>query len=87
MAKESPSPVSFRLSAEDRQLVETVAAYRNQSVSDFLRSVVLEFANHVVATEGEDKILKALEESSTKLTEEKLGYYQRAVEHANSRRP
>lgn len=85
MAKESPSPLSFRLSAEDRWLVETVAAYRNQSVSDFLRSVILQFANQVIATEGEDKILKALEESSSRLNDEKLEYYQRAVEHANSR--
>jgi uncharacterized protein (DUF1778 family) len=86
MAKESPSPVSFRLSAADRQLVETVAAYHNQSLSDFLRSIVLQYANHVISTEGEDKILKALEESTTRLNDERREYYQRAVEHANARR-
>jgi uncharacterized protein (DUF1778 family) len=86
MVKESPSPVSFRLSPEDRRLVETVAAYRNQSVSDFLRTVVLEFANEVVRVEGQDKILKVLEESSSRLNDEKRDLYQRAVEHASSPR-
>jgi uncharacterized protein (DUF1778 family) len=86
MAKESPSPMSFRLSPEDRRLVETVAAYRNQTVSDFVRSVVVEAANHVLSTEGHDKILKKLEESSARMSEERLELYQRAVDQVGSRR-
>ena len=87
MAKESPSPMSFRLTPEDRRLVETVAAYKNQTVSDFVRSVVIEAANQVFNSEGHDKILKKLEESSARMAEERLESYQRAAEQVGSRRP
>ena len=87
MAKDSPSPMSFRLSPEDRRLVETVAAYKNQTVSDFVRSVVVEAANQVFASEGHDKILKKLEESSARMSEERLKLYQRAVEQVGTRHP
>lgn len=80
MAQESRSPVSFRLSAEDRRLVETVAAYQDQSVSDLLRQVILEYANHVVRTEGRDKILLKLQESTDRLKDERQELFQRAVE-------
>jgi uncharacterized protein (DUF1778 family) len=80
MAKESPSPVSFRLSPEDRQRVETVAAYRNQTVSDFLRTVVLEAADEIIRTEGQDKILRVLEEHSTRMDRERQDLYRRAIQ-------
>lgn len=79
MARESQSPISFRLSAEDRQRVETVAAYRNQTVSDFLRSVVLEAADQIIRTEGQDKILRVLEETSTRMDQQRRELYRRAV--------
>ena len=85
MAQESRSPVSFRLTADDRRLIETVAAYREQSVSDFLRSVVLEVAHHIVRTEGEDKILRKLRENSVRLSGEKHELYERAIGQVGSR--
>ncbi len=86
MAKEAASPVSFRLSSEDRQLVETVAAYRNQTLSDFVRSVVVEFAESIVQAEGRDKILKSLEESNNKLSQQRRELYRQAVDHATPSR-
>lgn len=84
MARESQSPISFRLSAEDRQRVETVAAYRNQTVSDFLRSVVLEAADQIIRTEGQDKILRVLEETSTRMDQQRRELYRRAVLNVSS---
>lgn len=84
MAKESQSPVSFRLSAEDRQRVETVAAYLNQTVSDFLRTVVTQAADQIIRTEGEDKILRVLEESSTRMDRERREIYRRAMQKVPS---
>lgn len=82
MARESASPVSFRLSPDDRRLVETVAAYRHQTLSDFVRSVVVEVSETIVRTEGRDKILKVLAESNKRLNQEKLDLYEQAVDHA-----
>lgn len=84
MAKESQSPVSFRLSAEARERVEIVAAYRNQTVSDFLRSVAIEAADQIIRSEGEDKILRALEESSARLERERLEVRRRAMQRVPS---
>lgn len=86
MAKESPTPVSFRLSPDDRRLIETVAAYQNMTVSDFLRTVVLDAADHIVRTEGRDKILRVLEDSASRLSDEKKALYQSAVGEVVSRR-
>jgi len=82
MARESASPVSFRLSPDDRRLVETVAAYRRQTVSDFVRSVVLEVSETIVRAEGRDKILRSLQDSNSRLNQEKLELYQLGVNHA-----
>ena len=86
MPRETASPVSFRLSAEDRQLVEAVAAYRDQSLSDFVRSVVLEAAATLVRTTGRDEILRSLRESNRRLNKEKLDLYERGVDHATPSR-
>jgi uncharacterized protein (DUF1778 family) len=86
MAREAASPVSFRLSPEDRQLVETVAAYRNQTLSDFVRSVAVQAAETVVQIEGKDKILRALEESNSRFNEERRALYRRGVDHATPSR-
>jgi len=86
MPGETASPVSFRLSAEDRRLVEAVAAYRGQSLSDFVRSVVLEAAATVVRTTGRDEILRSLQESNHRLSREKLDLYERGVDHVTPSR-
>ena len=82
MPKESASPVSFRLSPDDRRLVETVAAYKQMTLSDFVRSVVLDVSATIVRNEGRDKILKSLHESNSRLNQEKLDLYEQAVDHA-----
>ena len=82
MPREAASPVSFRLSPEDRQLVETVAAYRNQTLSDFVRSVAIQAAETIVQLEGRDKILRALEESNNRFNERRRALYRQGVDHA-----
>ena len=87
MAKDSLTPMSFRLSAEDRQRIETVAAYRNQTVSDFLRSVVLEAADQIINSEGQDKILRVLEETTSRMDKERRELFRRAVQGVPITRP
>lgn len=79
MPRESSTPLCFRLTAEDRRLVETVAAYRRQTVSDYVRELVLDKSEEIVQSEGSDKILKALEEANSRLRDEKLELYQQAI--------
>lgn len=81
MPRDSASPVSFRLSAEDRRLVEMVAAFHDQSVSDFIRRVVVESARAILEREGADKVLEVVRESNSRLNEQRLELYQQAVEH------
>lgn len=85
MARESSTPLCFRLTTQDRRLVETVAAYRGQTLSDYVREVVLERSDQIVRSEGSDKILRALEESNSRLNEEKLELYQQAIDPASRR--
>lgn len=70
MAKET-SPLSVRLTAEERRLIEMVAVYSNRSVSDFVRSVAREAAAAIVREEGADKIVQVIEERNEKLGEER----------------
>jgi len=63
MAKDT-SPVCFRLAPEQRRVIEVVAAYLNQSVSDFLRQSALAMAESIVKDNGMDKILQALDEEN-----------------------
>ena len=81
MPRDSASPVSFRLSAEDRRLVEMVAAFHDQSVSDFIRRVVVESARAILEREGADKVLEVVRESNSRLNEQRLELYQQVVEH------
>lgn len=82
MPRDSASPMSFRLSAEDRRLVEMVAAYHEQSVSDFIRRVVVEAARTVLEREGPDKVLEVVRESNSRLNEQRIELYRQAFEHA-----
>ncbi len=79
MPRESSTPLCFRLSAQDRRLVETVAAFRGQTLSDYVREVVLDRSEAIVQTEGSDKILRALAETNSRLNSEKLELYQQAI--------
>jgi uncharacterized protein (DUF1778 family) len=61
MAKES-SPLCFRVTSEERRLVETVAAFLDQTVSEFARSALIEAASKIVEAEGPDKIVQKIDE-------------------------
>jgi uncharacterized protein (DUF1778 family) len=63
MAKDT-SPVCFRLPPEQRRMVEAVAAYSNQSVSDFVRTAVVGAAASILEEHGVDKIMQALDEEN-----------------------
>jgi uncharacterized protein (DUF1778 family) len=63
MAKET-SPVCFRLAPDQRRIIEVVAAYTNQSVSDFLRQSALSMATAIIEENGIDKIMQALDEEN-----------------------
>jgi uncharacterized protein (DUF1778 family) len=86
MPRESSTPLCFRLSSQDRRLVETVAAYQGQTLSDYVREVVLERSASIVRSEGSDKILRALEESNSRLSEEKRALYEQGIGHVGPRR-
>jgi hypothetical protein len=65
--------------------VETVAAYRRQTVSDYVRELVLDRSEEIVQSEGSDKILKALEEANSRLRDEQLELYQQAIRPVSAR--
>jgi uncharacterized protein (DUF1778 family) len=87
MAKDT-SPLCFRLSRDDRRLIETVAAYTDQSVSDFVRTVAIDAAAEIVRDRGVDKIMQTIEERNDRMSEEKRRAFEEAAEqHSGSRRP
>jgi len=86
MPRESALPVSFRLPADDRRLVELIAAYQGQSVSDFVRRVVVEAAREMLEREGPDKVLQVVAESNNKLNDQRIELFQQVVDQAASSR-
>lgn len=85
MPRESSIPLCFRLTVQDRRLVETVATYRGQTLSDYVREVVLERSTAIVQAEGRDKILRSLQESNSKLSAEKRDLYEQGIGQASRR--
>jgi uncharacterized protein (DUF1778 family) len=86
MPRDSASPVSFRLSAEDRRLVEIVSAFYELSLSDFIRQVVVEAARDVLEREGPDKVLEVVRESNSRLAEQRLQLFRETVNTARRER-
>jgi len=66
--------------------VETVAAYRGQTLSDYVREIVIERSAATVQAEGRDKILRALQESNSRFSQEKRDLYEQGVDQAAPRR-
>jgi uncharacterized protein (DUF1778 family) len=86
MAKDT-SPLCFRLSREDRRLIETVAAYTDQSVSDFVRTVAINAAAKIIRDHGVDKIVQTIGERNDRMSEEKRRAFEAAAEqHSGSHR-
>jgi uncharacterized protein (DUF1778 family) len=77
MAKDT-SPVCFRLPPDERRMLEAVAAYAGQSVSDFIRRTVVAGAVSILDENGIDKIMQALDEQN----EQKRRALQQAQEQA-----
>jgi uncharacterized protein (DUF1778 family) len=58
------SPLSFRVAPEERDLIETVAAFLNMTVSDFARQVLRDTAVKITEDVGMDKMLAAIAEQN-----------------------
>lgn len=84
MPGDSASPMSFRLSPEDRRLVEMVAAARGVSTSEFTRRMVVGGARAILEQEGAEKLLEAIRESNSRLNQQRIELYQQAAEHATT---
>lgn len=86
MAKDT-SPLCFRLSRDDRQLIETVATFTDQSVSDFVRTIAVDAAATIVREHGIEKIVHTIAERNERMSEEKRQAFEAAAEqHSGSRR-
>jgi uncharacterized protein (DUF1778 family) len=80
MAKDT-SPVCFRLAPDQRRMVEVVAAFSNQTVSDFIRDAVVTAAAAILNENGVDKIMQSLHEEN----EQKRRALLQAQERSSSR--
>jgi uncharacterized protein (DUF1778 family) len=85
MAKDT-SPLCFRLSRDDRRLIETVAAYVDQTVSDFVRTVAIDAAAKILQDHGAAKIVRTLEERNEKMSEARRRAFESAVEQRSGTR-
>lgn len=85
MAKDT-SPLSVRLTQEERRLIEMVAVYSGRSVSEFVRSVAVDSAASIVRDHGADKIVQTIEERNDELSQQRRSAFEAAAElHSASR--
>lgn len=84
MPRDSASPMSFRLSPEDRRLVELVAAARGLTTSEFTRRMVVGGARAILEQEGAERLLEAVHKSNVELNQQRIELYQQAAEHATN---
>jgi len=61
MANE-PSPICFRVTGVERNLLDAVAYYQGESLSAFVRNAVISAAKDVLDTEGREAVLRGFEE-------------------------
>ncbi|MGQ0576962.1 MAG: hypothetical protein ACT4RN_22585 [Pseudonocardia sp.] len=78
------SPLCVRLSAQDRQLVEMVAQYMNQTVSDYVRSMIVGASAQVVAQQGADKIVQELHERNERMTADQRRLFEETARKAST---
>lgn len=70
MAK-SASPLSVRMSEDERRLLDAVAVYLGSSVSEFVRRMAVDGAAAIVRDHGGvDKILQVINERNERMSEE-----------------
>lgn len=58
MAAADSSPATFRVSPEERYLLEAVAHYNGQTLSAFVRDAALDLARYVVKDVGIESVLE-----------------------------
>lgn len=83
MARES-SPICFRLSAQDKRLVEIVAQHLNMSVSEYIRTCVLDVATSIIERDGSEAVRSELEKKAAEEFDRKksqIGALESAVSH------
>lgn len=61
MANE-PSPICFRVTGVERNLLDAVAYHQGESLSAFVRNAVIAAAQGVLETEGREAVLRRFEE-------------------------
>lgn len=86
MAKDS-SPLCFRLSPDDRRLIEIVAEYNGETTSEFVRRAAVSTARAIVDRQGKDEVMRHLMDSNTRATDEKARYLESMQPVPDDRRP
>ncbi len=59
----SASPICFRLSDEERDLVTAVAEYQGLTVSELVRTVALQFSDRFVERQGREAVMREYHEA------------------------
>jgi uncharacterized protein (DUF1778 family) len=85
MPGDPASPMSFRLSSEDRRLVELVAAAKGLTTSEFTRQMVVGGARAIYEREGPDKLLAAVRESNDRLVQQRMELFEQITEHVSAK--
>ncbi len=57
MAAADTSPATFRVSREERYILESVAHYQDQTLSAFVREAALDLAHDILNEAGVDAVL------------------------------
>ena len=82
MAKDT-SPLCVRFSPEERQLIELLALYRDETKSEFVRKVVVAASNRIVETKGIDKIVQAVDDRNAEQSRRRAEAAQHASRSGN----
>lgn len=77
------SPICFRVTADERNLLDAVAYYQGETLSAFVRNAVIDFAREVLDKEGREAVLatfKDVEARRASKAAERLQHLERAFQ-------
>lgn len=77
------SPICFRVSSAERNLLDAVAHYQGETLSAFVRNTVIENARELLDREGRAAVLARFEEVETRRSrkaQERLDYLKQAFD-------
>lgn len=77
------SPICFRVSPAERNLLDAVAYYQGESLSSFVRNAVIDSARALLDQEGRAAVLKRFEEVEdrrSRKAQERLKHLEEAFE-------